>query len=36
MRFQEEGSEIVADALRGRMQPETAVARLNERFRASF
>jgi multiple sugar transport system substrate-binding protein len=36
MRFQEEGSEIVADALRGRMQPETAVARLNEQFRASF
>jgi multiple sugar transport system substrate-binding protein len=36
MQFQEEGSEIVADALRGRIQPETAVARLNERFRASF
>lgn len=36
MRFQEEGSEIVADVLRGRMQPETAVPRLNDRFRASF
>ena len=36
MQFQEEGSEIVADTLRGRMTPETAVPRLNERFRASF
>ena len=36
MRFQEEGSEIVADALRGKLEPDQAVTRLNERFRASF
>lgn len=36
MQFQEEGSEIVADVLRGRMTAETGVAQLNERFRASF
>lgn len=36
MQFQEEGSEIVADALRGLLEPDAAVARLNERFRASF
>jgi len=36
MLFQEEGSEIVADTLRGHMEPERAVSRLNERFRASF
>lgn len=36
MQFQEEGSEIVADALRGKVEPDAAVARLNERFRASF
>ena len=36
MPFQEEGSEIVTDALRGRLEPGAAVERLNERFRASF
>ncbi|AKH99239.1 hypothetical protein IMCC20628_00515 [Hoeflea sp. IMCC20628] len=36
MQFQEEGSEIVTEALRGRLEPDQAVARLNERFRASF
>lgn len=34
--FQEEGAEIVADALRRRIGSDEAVARLNERFRASF
>ena len=36
MQFQEEGSEIVADVLRRRLDPNAAVARLNEQFRASF
>lgn len=36
MPFQEEGSEIVAEVLRGRLESETAIARLNERFRESF
>lgn len=36
MQFQEQGSEIVAGVLRGRLKPDQAIARLNERFRASF
>lgn len=36
MQFQQEGSEIVADTLRGRLEPEVAINRLNQRFRASF
>ena len=34
--FQEEGSEIVADALRGRSEMDDAVAALNARYRTSF
>jgi multiple sugar transport system substrate-binding protein len=36
MPFQEEGSEIVANVLRGRLEPEAGIARLNDRFRKSF
>ena len=36
MQFQEEGSDIVADVLRGRLEPEAGIAQLNDRFRKSF
>lgn len=36
MPFQEDGSDIVADALRGRLDSHTAIARLNQQFCASF
>jgi multiple sugar transport system substrate-binding protein len=36
MQFQEEGSETVSHVLRGRLDPDAAIARLNQRFRASF
>lgn len=36
MQFQQEGSDIVTGAIRGRLAPDAAIARLNERFRASF
>jgi multiple sugar transport system substrate-binding protein len=36
VQFQEEGSETVSHVLRGRLDPDAAIARLNQRFRASF